>query len=176
MDKITLVHIGKVLRPHGLKGELCIDIYADSPFLLDRTTRIYLQRPGHKPKPFAVLGWQPHGRRFILQLDRFSGMRDEAAKWTGADILMRSRDLPPLEEGEHFCHQLVGCAVFLASRELLGRLEGVQTCSGREVWSIVTDGGREVLFPAENQFVRSIDLEGKRIVIDPPPGLVDIYL
>jgi 16S rRNA processing protein RimM len=103
-------------------------------------------------------------------------MRDEAAKWTGADILMRSRDLPPLEEGEYFCHQLVGCAVFLASRELLGRLEGVQTCSGREVWSIVTDNGQEVLFPAENQFVRSIDLAVKRIVIDPPPGLLDIYL
>ncbi|GAU09968.1 16S rRNA processing protein RimM [Desulfoplanes formicivorans] len=176
MDKITLVHIGKVLRPHGLKGELCIDIYADSPFLLDRVARIYLQQPGHKPKPFAVTAWQPHGRRIILRLDRFNGMRDEAARWTGADILMRARDLPPLEEGEYFCHQLVGCEVFLGSGDLLGRLDGVQSCSGREVWSIVTDGGREVLFPAENEFVRSVDVQANRIVIDPPPGLLDIYL
>ena len=176
MDKITLVHIGKVLRPHGLKGELCIDIYADSPFLLDRITRIYLQQPGHKPKPFAIEGWQPHGRRFLLRLDRLRGMRDEAARWTGADILMRSRDLPPLQEGEYFCHQLVGCQVVLVTGTFLGRLDGVQSFSGREVWAIVTNNGQEVLFPAENEFVRSIDLDARRIVIDPPPGLLDVYL
>jgi 16S rRNA processing protein RimM len=176
MDKITLVPIGKVLRPHGLKGELCIDIYADSPFLLDRISRVYLQREGHKPKPFAVEGWQPHGNRIILRLTRFGGLRDEALRWTGAEILMRSRDLPSLEEGEYFCHQLVGCEVYLDQGEHLGRLEGVQNFSGREVWTIVTPQDQEVLFPAENDFVRSIDLKTRRIVIDPPEGLLDVYL
>ena len=176
MDKITLVHIGKVLRPHGLKGELCIDIYADSPFLLDRVSRIYLQRQGHKPKPFAVEGWQPHGKRIILRLDRIEGARDEAARWTGADILMRSRDLPQLEEGEYFCHQLVGCDVVLPDGDHLGRLEAAQSYAGREVWTIVTPEGQEILFPAENDFVRTADLAAGRIVIDPPDGLLDIYL
>ncbi|MGX9365658.1 ribosome maturation factor RimM [Desulfoplanes sp. PS50] len=176
MDKITLVPIGKVLRPHGLKGELCIDIYADSPFLLDRISRIYLQREGHKPKPFSVEGWQPHGNRVILRLDRFGGLREEALKWTGADILMRSRDLPALKEGEYFCHQLVGCEVSLKQGEHLGRLDAVQSFSGREVWTILTPRGQEILFPAENDFVLSIDLDARRIVIRPPEGLLDVYL
>lgn len=176
MNKIILVPVGKVLRPHGLKGELCIDFYADSLFLLDDISRIYLQRQGHKPKPFAIERWQPHGRRIILCLDKLRGKRDEAACWTEAEILIRSRDLPPLEEGEYFCHELVGCEVFLSSGERLGRLEGVQSFSGREVWAILTPDGHEILFPAENDFVRSIELETGRIIIDPPEGLLDVYL
>ncbi|PIE66225.1 MAG: 16S rRNA processing protein RimM [Desulfobacterales bacterium] len=176
MSTITLIPWGKVLRPHGLNGELCIDVYADSPFLLDTLSRIYLQRQGHKPKPFAVAGWQPHGKRVLLCLDRLRGMRDEAAAWTGADILIRSRDLPPLKEGEYFCHQLVGCEVLLVSGDRLGRLEAVQQVAGPEVWSIMTPDAREVLFPAVNAFVRSIDLEARRIVIDPPEGLLEMYL
>jgi 16S rRNA processing protein RimM len=176
MDKITLVPVGKVLRPHGLKGELCIAIYADSPFLLDGVLRIYLQQEGHKPKPFTVQAWQPHGNRIILRLDRFEGMREKALAWTGAEILVRSRDLPPLTEGEYFCHQLVGCEVYLEHGEHLGRLEGIQSFSGREVWTILTPSDREILFPAENDFVCSIDLKAGRIVIAPPEGLLDVYL
>ncbi|WP_462323280.1 ribosome maturation factor RimM [Desulfoplanes sp.] len=176
MGKLTLIHIGRVLRPHGLNGELCIDIYADSPFLLDRTTRIYLQLPGHKPKPFDVQGWQPHGRRVILRLGKLVGMRDGAARWTGADILMRARDLPPLEEGEYFCHELEGCAVCLEAGGHLGRLGSVESFSGREVWAITTPDGEEILFPAEDRFVRTIDLRNRCIVIAPPDGLLDVYL
>ncbi|MDD2218647.1 MAG: ribosome maturation factor RimM [Desulfoplanes sp.] len=176
MEKIQLVHIGKVLRPHGLKGELCIDIYADSPFLLDRVSRIYFQRPGHRPKPVVLSRWQPHGQRIIVALEATGGRRDEAAFWTGADILMRARDLPELDEGEYFCRQLEGMDVFLRGGEFLGHLENVLSLSGREVWKIITEDGKEILFPAVQEFVDSVDMEQKKIVITPPDGLLDVYL
>jgi len=176
MEKIQLVHIGKVLRPHGLKGELCIDIYADSPFLLDRISRIYFQRPGHRPKPVVLARWQPHGRRIIAALEATETRREEASFWTGSDILVRARDLPELEKGEYFCRQLEGMDVFLSDDRFLGRLEDVLTLSGREVWKIISSDGKEVLFPAVQEFVDSIDLEQKKIVITPPEGLLDVYL
>ena len=176
MDKIKLVHIGKVLRPHGLKGELCIELYADSPFLFERVSRVYFQRPGHKPRPVTLAQWRPHGQRMIISLDDQNERRDSAAFWTGADMLMRARDLPVLKEGEYFCHQLEGMDVYLGDGQLLGRLEEVQTFSGREIWKIVTGDGAEVLFPAIQDFVDSIDAGEKKIVISPPPGLLDVYL
>ena len=71
---------------------------------------------------------------------------------------------------------VLGFAVILPDGSRLGVLDHVEYPAGLEVWSIVTDDGKEVLFPAEASFIEGFDLEGECIHIAPPEGLLDIYL
>ena len=136
------IHMGTLARPHGIKGEICVDWYADSPSLLDGP--FWLQAGDAPPRP------------------------DRARSW---------RDLlPPVDEDEVYVEDVLGFAVILPDGSRLGVLDHVEYPAGLEVWSIVTDDGKEVLFPAEASFIEGFDLEGECIHIAPPEGLLDIYL
>jgi 16S rRNA processing protein RimM len=175
MASKNLVSCGKVLKPHGLKGELCIALYADSPFFLDSIERLYLQKEGQRPKPFRLLSRRPHQNKILVFFENIIG-RDQAEEWRGAEVLVRERDLPPKEEGDVYLYELLDSRVYLSDGAYLGILQDVQFHNGSEIWVIMTDNEEEVLFPANEEFVEDVDLTQKRIVISPPEGLLDIYL
>lgn len=170
---VKLAELGRVEKPHGLRGELCIDLYADSPFLFDTLTRVYLRLPGKKPRACRVLSWRPHQGRALVLLDRAQG-RDQAEAWRGAEVLARIRDLPPDEEGS-MANELLGLPVWHVDGTRIGTLEDIQDVAGQELWFILDAEGHEILLPAVPEFVREIDIDGGRILVAPPEGLLDIY-
>jgi len=175
MASKNLVLCGKVLKPHGLKGELCIACYADSPFFLEGITRLYLQKEGQKPKPFRLISWRPHQNKMLVFFENIIG-RSQAEEWRGAEVLVREKDLPPKEDDEIYLYELLDCRIYLSDGAYLGILKDVQVHSGNEVWVIMTEDAKEVLFPANDEFVQEVDLDQKKIVINPPEGLLDIYI
>ncbi|MDL2272365.1 ribosome maturation factor RimM, partial [Desulfovibrio sp. OttesenSCG-928-I05] len=113
--------------------------------------------------------------------------RTEAEKLRGLDLLVPEKNLPPLEEGEAYLHELPGLAVFVlaedGSESELGTILSVSAPAGQELWTITPTAaaasGRanvEILFPAVPEFVHAFDLPRRRVVICPPPGLLDLYL
>ncbi len=170
-----LLTCGKVVKPHGLKGELCIIWYADSPLLLQESDKIYLRMPGKRPRAFQPEALREHRKRLLLQLEQITG-RDQAEKWRGAEILVHARDLPREEGDEVYLHELLGCRIYLESGEYLGMLQGFVPQKNGEVWQIVDEKGREFLFPAEDDFIVHLDPGEKKAVISPPKGLLELYL
>ncbi len=173
-EPVRLVELGRVQKPHGLKGELCIELYADSPFLFEGIKRVYLQLPGKKPKPCELLEWRPHQGRALILVDRCQG-RDQAEAWRGAEVLARERDLPEPDEDEVSPEELIGLPVVHANGTRVGTLADIQDVAGQELWFIHDDEGREILLPAVEEFVLDIDLDEGVIVIDPPEGLLELY-
>lgn len=173
-EPVRLVELGRVQKPHGLKGELCIELYADSPFLFEGIKRVYLQLPGKKPKPCELLEWRPHQGRALILVDRCQG-RDQAEAWRGAEVLVRERDLPEPDEDEVGPEELIGLPVVHANGARVGTLADIRDVAGQELWFIHDDEGREILLPAVEEFVLDIDLDEGVIVIDPPEGLLELY-
>ena len=97
----------------------------------------------------------------------------------GLAVCVRSEDVPPPEPDEVFLHELLGLRVRLAAASPtdpdLGILEDVQDAGGTELWHIRDTQGREILFPAADELVPEIDLDAGIVVIDPPPGLLELY-
>ncbi len=170
----NLIHCGRVLKPHGLKGELCTIWFTDSPLLLSGLPRLYLRLAGSRPKAFNVLSWREHGGKYLVFLDSISG-RDLAEKWQGAEILVSSRHVPKLESHQSYFFQLISSRVFLTGDVYLGVLENIFDYKGNEVWRILTSQGAEVLFPVHQGFIQSVDTDNRIIVIEPPDGLLEIY-
>ena len=177
-----LVLVGNVIKPHGLAGEFSVKVHVDSPDFFARAPRLYLRRaPGEHPRPVAVVSWRMHNARLLLRLDQVQG-RDEVEQVRGAELLARREDLPDRSDEDIFIQELIGMRVLLPSGEVLGRIESVNsgasggTGGGQEVWSIRTESGREVLFPAHQDFVLEADRTTATVRIDPPPGLLELYL
>lgn len=176
MPNQDLIVVGEVAKPHGLAGEFSIVLHVYSPVFFDRASRFYLRRIGQRrPRRVRVRSWREHNARVLLSLEEVAG-RDEAELLRGAQILVRAEELPPREDGEIFQQELIGAMILLPDGVALGRIQGVTDAGGQEVWSIMTDSGLEVLFPAHDRFILRVDLRQGLIQVDPPPGLLELYL
>jgi len=176
-----LVAVGQVIKPHGVKGECCVLSYADSPALFDALDRVRLTPEGGDPalgRPARIVSWRPHKGRVLVI---FKGVddRDAAEALRGLELVVPVAELPPPDEDEFWLMDLPGLEVRLPGGEVLGPIVRVDTppgpVVGQEIW-VIDAHGREVLFPAVAEFVVQVDLEAGFVVIDPPPGLLDIYL
>ncbi|MBN2139526.1 MAG: 16S rRNA processing protein RimM [Desulfovibrionaceae bacterium] len=170
-----LLALGKAVKPHGVRGEVCVASYADSPFIYDLLDRVFLRLPDQAVRDLAIESWRPHKGMVLLKLAGVDD-RDAAEALRGCELAVRKADLPPAEPGEVYLHELEGCRVLLADGREIGVLRGFILAGGGEVWSIETRDGREVLFPAAPDLVLGLDPGAGEVVVDPPEGLLDIYL
>lgn len=170
----NLIHCGRVLKPHGLKGELCTLWFADSPLLLTGLPRLHLKVAGLAPKAFNIVSWRRHQKKFLVILEGITG-RDQAEKWQGAEIHVSSRYIPGPDTDETYLFEILESRIFLTGNIYLGRLKQVFEHKGSEVWQIMTADNQEVLFPVNEQFVININTRDRKIVINPPEGLLEIY-
>ncbi len=169
-----MVVIGEVIKPHGVRGEFCVENHADSPRLYSPGRRLTLRAAGGKERPVTVLTCRPHQGRLLLTVEGVTD-RDQAELLRGMEVLVPESDFPELDEGEVYLHEIVGFGVFLEDGAAVGVLEGFLDVPAQEMWVIRSPEGKEILLPATEETVPEIDMDERRIVINPPPGLLDIY-
>ncbi len=164
--------MGTLARAHGLKGEIRVDWRADSPL---RSGAYQLQIGAAAACPVRVLAVRTHKGAPLVLLE---GVQDRtAAEALRGGKLLVPEDSLPREEDDLFLYELPGFEIALhESGALIGRIDRVEFPAGREIWVVRTPEGRELLFPAVEEFVASVDEEARRISITPPPGLLDLYL
>ena len=98
--------------------------------------------------------------------------RSEAEAQCGAALLVDEAALPRLAAGEFYHYRLIGLAVETVTSEQVGVIDGVLTTPAHDVL-VVRNGTDEHLIPVVADVIHTIDLSGRRVVIDPPPGLLD---
>ncbi|MGE4298138.1 MAG: ribosome maturation factor RimM [Desulfovibrionaceae bacterium] len=169
------IAIGKVAKPHGLKGEVCVDYHADSPLFLEAGSAVFLARPGARPSPASVRAVRMHKGRPLVTFAHVAD-RTGAETLRGLVVYVTPQDIPEPDPDEIFLYQLIGCQVFLEHGEAVGVIRDILTPTvEQEIWIIDAPDGAEILFPAAEETVREADLDARRIIIDPPPGLLELY-
>ena len=164
--------MGSIGRAHGIRGEMGVNWEGEA--MPSPGGLVYLQQGDEDPAPWQVASSRIHNGRLLLSL-RDVPDRTAAEKLTGRKIyLLRSAAAEPGED-EAFVADLPGCEVLLPNGELVGRLNQVDFPAGKMIWTISGPAGNEILFPAEPEFIRELDMDARKIVIDPPPGLLEIY-
>jgi 16S rRNA processing protein RimM len=174
-----LLPVGYVSKAHGIQGEVVFVPTAEFfEAALGQETLFLRHRSGGLIRPFYPLRKRTHHGAMLLS---FAGVttRNDAEALRSHTVYV-SRHEVPLEDGEVFLHDLPGLRVFMVNETgaetELGLLESASAPAGQVLWTIRTPNGKEILFPAVDDFVLSIDLDKKRARIAPPPGLLDLYL
>ncbi|MFQ5747695.1 MAG: ribosome maturation factor RimM [Gemmatimonadota bacterium] len=167
--------VGRVRGAHGLGGELRVEKRTDHPdevFVEGRVLRVLEGRWGGVPDRLTIVSARVHGKGLLV---RFAGVEDRGAaeRLTGRHLAVPREELPELGEGEFFLHELVGCEIRLADGGPVGRVEAVYDAAGTPLLGVVV-AGRERLVPFREGVVRDVRTKERRIVIDPPPGLLEV--
>jgi 16S rRNA processing protein RimM len=171
----VLVTVGRIGRPHGIRGEVTVEVRTDSPDLRFAPGSVLATEPA-RVGPLTVAAARWHSGRLLLSVE---GVHDR----TGAEALrgvVLSSEVPddeiPEDPEEFYDHQLRGLAASTVDGVDLGTVDDVIHLPGQDLLSVLREGGREVLVPFVAEFVPEIDVEGGRIVLDLPDGLLDLDL
>jgi 16S rRNA processing protein RimM len=176
MAKPARVIVGEIAGAHGLDGELRVRALAGAELLLGMT-RLALSRSGpddpHAREIENLGGTTARAGEVRLAL-RGVADRDAAEALRGTLVLADVADLPPLPAGSHYRFELVGCAVETAAGERIGSVTGVlDTGAAHDVLEIAGIDGKPRLVPVVAALLRSVDVAGRRIVLEDIAGLAD---
>jgi 16S rRNA processing protein RimM len=168
------VVVGRVAKAHGVTGELSVDIHTDEPslrFVMDAVLNAKL-RDGTR-RALTVVSARPHQERLLVRFAEVA-TRDVAETLRGALLLVDVADLPPSEDPDEFYdHELEGLTAELSDGTLVGTVLEVAHGPGSDLLVLELPDGREVLVPFVAAIVPEVDVAGKRVVIDPPEGLLE---
>ena len=164
------LEVGQIVGTHGIRGEVRLNPWADSPEFLKQFKTLYYDKKGEKS--VKVLAARPHGNIVILKLDGIETV-DDASKLRNRVLYIRRADAK-IAEGSYFIEELIGCDVVDADDENIsyGTLTDVSETGANDVWHIEKDG-KEYLIPAIPDVVINADVANNRVVIRPLKGIFD---
>jgi 16S rRNA processing protein RimM len=166
--------VGRIVRPHGVRGELTVDVRTDDPELRLAVGAVLATEPA-AAGPLTVVGSRWHSGRLLV---RFGGVDDRSAAedLRGTLLVIDSADLgDPPDPDEYRDHQLIGLSVIAPGGEHVGTVADVLH-HGQDLLVVVGTGkraGAEILIPFVSAIVSDVDVSAGLLRVDPPPGLLD---
>lgn len=165
-----LVAIARIAKPHGLRGELLADVLTDFPERFEGLESVTAILPGDIRRDLKIESHRPRNERILLKFEGIDRI-EEAEDLRNAEICIPETDVVELDADEFFDWQLQGCEVRDQQGNAIGEVIEIMRTGGTEV--LVVRGEKEYLIPFAEAICTDVDVENKRIVIDPPDGLLE---
>jgi 16S rRNA processing protein RimM len=156
--------IGRIVAPHGVRGEFRMYIYTHFPERIPEISRIYL---GDESTPRSLTRARLQGNVAILRIEGI-GNREAADALRNVLVKIDRSDAAPLDENEHFHFELIGLTAVDESGVELGSVVEIIETGANDVYVIKDSEGAELLIPALLDVVPEIDLESGKMVVRPP--------
>jgi 16S rRNA processing protein RimM len=173
MTKDDCYELGKVVKTHGLKGELSIYLDVDVPGEYEELDSLLVEREGQLV-PYFVEALNLQGQRAIVKLEEVNDITT-ASELVGCPLWLTLDNLPELDEDQFYYHEIVGYSVVDVESGPIGRVASVATLPHQDLL-VVDHLGHEVLIPITDDIVLGHDAEAKTITVRLPEGLLDVYL
>ena len=168
---MDLVAIARIVRTRGIRGETVAEILTDFPERFEGLADVTAKFPDGRAEELSLEKHWFQSGRIVL---KFAGIDtvEDAEVLRGAEICIREADAVELEEGEFFDWQLEECVVVTADGTKLGTVKELLRTGGTEVL-VITGDNKEYLIPFAESICTDVDIDGKKITVDPPEGLLD---
>jgi 16S rRNA processing protein RimM len=168
----ALLLVGRVMRPHGLSGEVSTEILTDFPERFAPGASFLWQRGGEQRR-LRLASARPHGRRYLLA---FEGVGDAegARSLCGGELAVPESEAVPAPEGFYFSHEIRGWRCENPEGAALGVATGLDNSPAGPLLSVDTGAGRTALVPFVHGIVVRVDRQRRTIVLDPPEGLMEL--
>jgi 16S rRNA processing protein RimM len=160
--------VGFLRRPHGVRGEILMDLHTDFPERLETGTTVYV---GDTYQTLVIASRRPHGTGLLL---RFRGIKspEEAGFYRNTWVYVPAADRPELPEGEYYHHQLIGLNVVTDEGRELGLLTDILETGANDVYVVRDAAGNEVLLPAIPAVILEVRLADRQMRVHLLDGLI----
>jgi 16S rRNA processing protein RimM len=164
--------VGRVLRPHGVRGELSVEVLSDAPERFVPGAEVGVGDPDGPapPEPVMIRAARQHLGRLLLSFEGVED-RDAADRFRGAWLSIPVGSARPLDQDEFWPHQLVGLTVVDHQGRERGRVADVVPGAAHDLLTVELPGGATALVPAVAALV-TVELDAGRVLVDAVPGLL----
>ncbi|HUL20331.1 MAG TPA: ribosome maturation factor RimM [Thermodesulfobacteriota bacterium] len=160
MEK-DLFPIGRVVKPHGVRGKMKVEYFGDDLDRFSSYREIFIENETNRLEPYEILEVLPQPPRLILRLKGVEKI-EEVEPLIGKNIFIEKEALPELEAGEYYWADLLGMEVETPEGKRIGRVKEIFSTGAHDVY--VVEGKRgEILLPAIEGVIQSIHLK-KRVM------------
>lgn len=171
MSSPETVTVGRILRPHGVRGELKVEVLSDVPDRFAPGSRLLLVRQGGAPVERTVESIRALQGGFGVVRLAGVGDRDAAEALRDAWLEVPRSAVPAAAEGEYYQYELIGCRCTDGGEELGTVVDVIEDGGG--LLLVVEGAGRRLPIPFVRGFLRQVDVAGRTIALELPPGLVE---
>jgi 16S rRNA processing protein RimM len=161
--------VGFLRRPHGLHGEMVMEIHTDFPERLKPSLPVYI---GDSYQKAVITGTRVHNEGLLI---KFEGVEtpEQAGRLRNQPVYVTAADRPVLPAGQYYHHELIGFAVVDEKQESIGTLIEIMQTGANDVYVVRKPDGREVLLPVISSVILAIEAGKRQICVRPIPGLLD---
>lgn len=167
---MEFIKIGKITTTHGIKGELKIKSTNFDKDSLEGIESFYL---GDNKVKLSVEKMREHKDIFITKFKEYDNINDVLA-YKDFEVFIDEKDRKPLGDNEYFIDDLIGINVYNMNNDFIGEIKEVMQGISNDVYVITNkEKNAEYLIPVVGEFVKDIDVENKKIIIDPIDGMIE---
>ncbi|MGL6107431.1 ribosome maturation factor RimM [Romboutsia sp.] len=170
MNKLTHFKIGKIVSTQGLKGEVRVYSYTDDIYRFDELKDFYLGKDLENKWDVEKVRYK--GNMIIMKIKGIETV-EEAEKLRDKFMYVSREESRDLKEGEYFIADMIGIDVYTVDGEHIGVLDDVLQYAANDVYLVKNSEGKEFMIPAIMKFVPTIDMNERKMIIDPIKGMLD---
>lgn len=160
--------VGKLRRPHGVRGEILMEVYTDFPERITAGKTVFL---GDDHVPMEIESCRGHQQGLLITF-RGVHVREEAGEMRNRLVFIDSDAIPELAQGEFYHHQLIGLRVFDEHRSPLGVVTSLLETGANDILVVKNDNRKDLLMPITDEVVLNIDLQNGEMLVHLIPGLL----
>lgn len=161
--------VGKIRRPHGVHGDVVVEIYTDFPDRLVPKKSIFL---GEQHVKLIIARRRLHNEGLLLGFEGISSP-EQAGLYRNQILSIIASETPELPGGRYYFHELLDLHVIDELGNTLGTLTEILETGANDVYVVTSPNGHELLLPAIPEVVLNVDQETKKITVRLLPGLID---
>jgi 16S rRNA processing protein RimM len=174
-----------VAKTQGRHGEVAADLLTNFPERFAERTRLFALDDQGTRRELYLEGFWPHKQRLVLKFAGIDSISD-AETLLGCEIQIPAAERAALEEGSAYVADLVGCEIVVSGAALneaetkseasrsIGRVADIQFGAGEAPLLVIREGKRELLIPLASEYIRRMDVPGKRIEMQLPEGMLSL--
>ena len=167
------VVIARIVKPHGIRGEVVCDIETDFPERFASLERVTVRMPDEARLALGIENHWFHKHRVIIKFEGYD-TRTSAEELVGGRLVIPEADARELEENQFYEYNIVGSEVVTTGGEQVGRVTRLMRTGGADLLVVESKDGREILVPFADEICEDVDTEAGRITVNPPEGLLDL--
>jgi 16S rRNA processing protein RimM len=171
-DSEELIPVGKIIGTHGIRGQMKLHSYSGNFDSLSAVSSIVLKKPDGTLHEFTINDAKANNGKFIISLTEFTDI-NSVEPIIGSELCIKRCNLPEPDDDEYYWCDLIGLQVYTNDDVLLGSVVDIFETGSSDIY-VVRDGAREYLIPAIGDVIKTIDLDGGRIIVTPLDGLLDL--
>ncbi len=167
---MKFIAYGKILKPHGLKGEIKVLPYSTSPENFKQVQYIYTEPDSKNPQRHKVSDKRFHKHFIIAKLQNVNSI-EEAEALRNKEVHVDRNELPSKQEDEYYWFELIGLNVYDENECLIGQVDSLIDNTAQPIL-VIKNGSEEYMVPFIDRFVKEVDLNSSKIAVESIADLI----